>query len=280
MIKQILVCLEGSRSTEAATLTAIQLARDLRASLVGLAIVDEPDIRAGAAVGIGGTTFKRERDAVLMADAHKQASDWLVLFESRCRRAGVPAKALEVVGRPADSILVEMASRDLTVMGRDANFKFETDPEDSGTRDAILHRASGPVLIVPEDAADRPPRNAVVIAYDGSGAAKRALASFVDSGLAQGRDVHVATVDDNGADAYEMADSGVKALAALGVAATPDNIVSAMSNVDALLTFAEEVEAGLMVMGAFARSRIAAFFKGSATEGIIERTKIPIYVQH
>ena len=138
--QQILVRLEGSRSTEAATLTAIQLARGLRASLVGLAIVDEPDIRAGAAVGIG-VTFKRERDAVLMADAHKQASDWLVLFESRCRSAGVPAKALEVVGRPADSIIVEMASRDLTVMGRDANFKFETDS--GGLRDARRHPAPG-----------------------------------------------------------------------------------------------------------------------------------------
>ena len=160
-------------------------------------------------------------------------------------------------------------------MGRDADFKFETDPEDSGTRDAILHRASGPVLIVPEDAADRPPRNAVVIAYDGSGAAKRALASFVDSGLAQGRDVHVATVDDSGARAYEMADSGVKALAALGVAATPNNIVSAMSNVDALLTFAEEVEAGLMVMGAFARSRIATFFKAPPPTGSSNKPKSP-----
>ena len=41
-----------------------------------------------------------------------------------------------------------------------------------------------------------------------------------------------------------------------------NNIVSAMSNVDALLTFAEEVEAGLMVMGAFARSRISNVLQG------------------
>ena len=280
MIKNILVCLEGSPSTEAATRSAITIARDLSAGLVGLAIVDEPDIRAGAAVGIGGASFKHDRDETLVADAHKHASDWLLLFEGRCRDAGVKARTLEIVGRPADSILEEMSTRDLTVMGRDANFKFETEPEDSGTRDLILHRASRPVLVVPEEAVDRTPSNVVVIAYDGSGAAMRAMASFAGSGLARGRDVHVATVDDNGAQAYEMANRGVIALAELGVAATINNVVSPLSNADALFKFAEEINAGMMVMGAFARSRIATFFKGSATQGIVERTKIPLYLQH
>jgi nucleotide-binding universal stress UspA family protein len=280
MIKQILVCLEGSPSSEAGTRVAIDIARTLRATLVGLAIVDEPDIRAGAAVGIGGSSYKHDRDETLVADAHKHAADWLALFERRCRDAGVQATALEVVGRPADSILAEMGTRDLTVIGRDANFKFETEPEDSGTRDAILHRAPGPVLVVPEGAAERPPSKVVTLAYDGSGAAKRALTSFAASGLANGREIHVATVDDNGAEAYEIAESGVKALAALGIVARAQNIVSALSNVDALFKFADDSGSGMMVMGAFARSRIATFFKGSATAGIVERTKIPLYLQH
>jgi nucleotide-binding universal stress UspA family protein len=280
MIKQILVCLEGSPSTEAATRLSIEFGRELGAALVGLAIVDEPDIRAGAAVGIGGASFKHERDEALVADAHANATEWLREFERLCREAGIDARALEVVGRPVDSILHEMGTRDLTVMGRDANFKFETEPEDSGTRDAILHRASGPVLVVPEDVIDHRLSKTVVIAYDGSGAAKRALGSFAGSGLARGRAVHVATVDDNGAEAYEMASRGVLALRAMGVDAKPNNIVSPLSNVDALFKFAEELGAGLMVMGAFARSRVASFFRGSATQGIVERTKIPLFLQH
>jgi nucleotide-binding universal stress UspA family protein len=280
MIKKILVCLEGSLSTEAATRTAIEIARDVHASLVGLAIIDEPDIRAGTPVGIGGTSFKHERDEALVAEAQKNAADWVALFESRCRNAGVAAATLEVTGRPVDSILDEMSRCDLTVIGRDANFTFNADPENCETRDAILHRADKPVLIVPEGAADRPASKSVVIAYDGSGAARRAMSSFAASGMAQGKDVLVACVDDNGEEAYEIADSGVRNLAKLGVAAVPHNIVSALSNVDALFKFAEDSGAGLMVMGAFARSRIATFFKGSATHGIVERTKIPLYLQH
>ena len=35
----------------------------------------------------------------------------------------------------------------------------------------------------------------------------------------------------------------------------------------------------MMVMGAFARSRISTFFKGSATRQILKRTKIPVYLR-
>ncbi len=49
----ILVCLEGSACSASAIDVAIGFARDLGATLVGLAIVDEPDIVAGAATSIG-----------------------------------------------------------------------------------------------------------------------------------------------------------------------------------------------------------------------------------
>ena len=279
MIKEALVCLESSASSDAATRLAITIANQSKARLIGLAIVDEPDIRAGAATGIGGASYKHERDEALLADARHAAADALALFERRCREANVEARALEIVGRPADSILAEMEARDLTIIGRDANFRFETESDDAATREAILHRATRPVLLVPESA-DGPIGQNIVVAYDGSRAAKRAIASFAASGLAASRNVHVATVDDNGARAYEMATVGVKALADAGVAAVPHNIVTALTNVEALFKFAGEIHAGLMVMGAFAHSRLAHLFHGSVTRGLVERTDIPLYLQH
>jgi nucleotide-binding universal stress UspA family protein len=241
MMKQILVCLEGSHSTEAAIGVAIQIARDLRAALVGLPTVDEPDLRARAA------------------------------FESRCHEAGVAVQTLEVGERPVARILKEMSTRDLTIMGRDAR---------AGTRDAVLRRAGQPVLLVPAGAAERPVSTTAVIAYDGGGAAVQALTSFANSGLAQRMDVRVATVGNDGATAYEMADTGVQALAALGVAATPHSIVSLLPRAEALLKFAANCAAGMIVMGAFARSRLSTLWRGSATRQIIKRTNIPVYLQH
>jgi nucleotide-binding universal stress UspA family protein len=278
MIKEILVCLEGSSSSDAAIRTAVDLAGTLSATLIGLAIVDEPDIRAGAALGIGGSSFKHDRDEALLADAHKHAADWLAAFERRCRDAKIGARTLEIVGRPTDSILEETDKHDMTVIGRDANFRFETAASDAKTREAILHKATRPVLVVPETTKDLGTK--VVIAYDGSGAAKRAIASFGASGLAKSRQVFVATVDDNGAQAWELASRAVTMLKDLGVPSTPHNIVSTLSNVDALFAFAEKIDAGLMVMGSFAHSRLQHLFHGSVTRGVVEKTTIPLYLQH
>jgi len=279
MIKDILVCLEGSSSAESATRLAIDVARTCGAGLAGLAIVDEPDIRAGAAMGIGGSAFKHERDEALVADAHKHTADWIALFERRCREAGLSGRGIEMVGRPSDAILEEMEGHDLAVIGRDANFRFETEREDLKTLDVVLHKASRPVLLVP-DVADTALGSIVLIAYDGSNAAKRALNSFATSGLAPGRTIHVATVDDNGARAWEMADRGVQILAAMKIPATVHSVVSVQSNVDALFTLAEQLQAGLMVMGAFAHSRLRHLFSGSAMRGLVERSTIPLYLQH
>ena len=108
-------------------------------------------------------------------------------------------------------------------MGRDANFRFETERDDPQTREAILHRASRPVLLVPETAVSAAAElgKKVVVAYDGSGAAKRAIASFAASGLAKGREVHVATVDDNGAEAWEMANQAVEHAASRSASPPP-----------------------------------------------------------
>lgn len=279
MLKDILVCLEGSPSSEAATRISIELARAFGATLAGLAIIDEPDIRAGAMTGIGGASYKHDRDVALLADAHKQADDWVALFERRCREGVVEGKGLEVVGRPAESILAQMGTHDLTVMGKDANFRFETESDDVQTREAILHRATVPVLVVPESAGSIVGAT-TLIAYDGSGAAKRALASFAASGLARSAEVHVATVDDSGMIAREMAERGVTLLRDAGVVAKAHNIVSVLPSAAALFELAHQLNAGLMVMGAFAHSRLKHLFHASVTRGLVEQASIPLYLQH
>jgi nucleotide-binding universal stress UspA family protein len=282
MIKNILVCLEGSPSTEATTMTAIEIARERNASLTGIAIVDEPDIRAGAVTGIGGSSFKHQRDESLLADARVHADDWQATFEGRCKVAGVPARSLESVGRPADIIIAEIERHDLTLIGRDANFRFETNGEDRATREKILRHASHPILLVPERVGHSQPSlgATVLVAYDGGAAATRALTSFAASGLAESRKVHVATVDDDGEKAWELAERAVKSLDSMGIHAIVHSIVSVLPNAEALVKFGSEIGASLVVMGAFARSRMAEFFSGSSTRALAECSPMPLYLQH
>lgn len=278
MIRRILVCLDGTASTETATRTAIALARAHQAELLGIAIVDEPDIRAGTPTSIGGSSFKHARDEELLADARKQVQDWRTLFERRCREGGAQARTLEVVGRPAESILAELQNHDLALLGQEANFLFETDVDGTSARSEILHHARRPVLLVPESTNEL--GRTVLVAFDGGDASKRAVASFAESGLAEGRKVHVATVDDNGEHAWEMGQRAVAALASRGIHSELHNLVSTLPTAGALLQLATQIGAGIIVMGAYARSRLAALFTGSVTRSLIERSNVPLFLQH
>jgi nucleotide-binding universal stress UspA family protein len=277
MITDLLVCLEGSASGDAAARLGMVLARSLSATLSGLAVVNEPDIRAGAPVGMGRASFGPDRDDVAVAAARKHAAERLAAFERRGRFASIDVRTIEAIGEPTETILAEADKHDLTVLGREANFRPASGADDPTIRDAILQRATRPILVVPAGAAAL--GSQVVIAYDGSPAVKRAVASFAASGLHAGREIRVATVDDNGAAAWELAFGCVSWLKERGIAATPHNLVSPLSNVDTLCAFVEETRADLLVMGCFARSRLKHLLQGSVTRGIFQRTRIPLYLQ-
>jgi nucleotide-binding universal stress UspA family protein len=277
VLRDILVCLQGW-SSEAATALSLALAHELKADLVGLAIVDEASIRTIKDFGISSAAYKNAHDDRLVEDAKKQGDGWAQVFEQRCEQAGIRARTLGLVGRPAPSILATMAAHDLTVLGLDVTFNAEPASAGPRTRDQILRHAVRPVLLVPAGATP-PLGQHVLIAYDGSGAAKRAALSFAATGLAATRTVHVATVDDDGASAWEMAQRGVELLRAVGVFATPHNLVSTLSNTEALFQLARELGAGLIVMGAFAHSRLAHLLHQSTMRGLIEKSTVPLYLQ-
>ena len=185
------------------------------------------------------------------------------------------------IGRPSEIILAETERHALTLIGRDANFRFETSSEDRATREKILRHATHPILLIPErTAASCVLGSTVLVAYDGGAAAKRALASFAASGLAESRNIHVATVDDDGARAWETANLAVESLRASGIPATPHSIVSTLSNAEALAKLCEDIGAGMVVMGAFARSRMEELFGGSTTRALVEHSPTPLYLQH
>lgn len=151
MLKSILLGLDDSAGTERATELGFALPTTHGATVVGLTIINEPDVTAGAAMGIGGATFKHDRDRALLEDARRRVRELEERFSVQCRRAAVSARVLEIAGRPAEAILSEMESHDLVLLGRDANFRFETESADKRTWDVVRHGPTKPVIVVPEN---------------------------------------------------------------------------------------------------------------------------------
>ncbi|MGD0836311.1 MAG: universal stress protein [Polyangia bacterium] len=278
MFKNILVCIDGSASSEDTTLTAIKIARERNATLVGMAIVREPDSHAS----VNGASFAHSSHTSRPVNVGARAAMLLATFERRCEAAGVPARVLQVAERSPDDVIAEIDRHDLTLIGHDANFASAANADHRAMREKILRHVSRPVLLIPDDAAatSDPLGPTVLVAYDGGPAAARALASFAESGLGKSRDVHVATIGDDGEEAMETAMKAAENLRASGIKATAHSIVSALPDGDALVELATKLGAGLVVMGAFARSRIKEMFSGSLTRALVADSPRPLYLQH
>ena len=282
MVKNILVCIDGSASSEETTLTAIKIARERNASLVGMVILHEPEPRASARTSVDASSFARRWNTWRPVDVRANAAMLLATFERRCQAAGVPARVLEVVDRSPEDIIAEIERHDLTLIGHEATFQFEAKGDQRATREKILRHISRPVLLIPDDTTGMsdPLGPTVLVAYDGGPAAERALASFAASGLGESRDVHVATIGDDGEKAMETAMHAAERLRAAGIKATAHSIVSVLPDSDALGELGTKLGAGLVVMGAFARSRIRELFSGSITRALVAGSLTPIYLQH
>src|SRR5690606_28477652 len=149
------------------------------------------------------------------------------------------------------------------------------DPPASHTMTGILHHSPRPVLV----AAERVPEaDSVVVAYDGSVQAARAVASFVSSGIRAGYRITVLGVGDDVTETTAKVDRAVAYLEAHG--RSPQvRILSATRGVaPALLDAVGHASPALLVMGAYGKPRIKEVLFGSVTRAMIARVPVPLFL--
>ena len=193
----------------------IRWAQRSGATLVGLGIVDEPGIRAiEPAWPVGGTpgvdpVYYMGYEARL-ADVHRQVGQLLEQFAARCAEAGVAHAEVKAVGSPHELIAAEAQSCDLVLLARGSHFRFTARDDDSDEiLKKVLKNTPRPIVVVP---ATPFPDGPIVIAYDGSLQAARALAAFQTTGLGESREVHIISVDASAAVAAQHAERARKFL--------------------------------------------------------------------
>ena len=90
------------------------------------------------------------------------------------------------------------------MLARGSHFRFMTqDDERDETLKKVLKNTPHPLVVVPGTTC---PEGPVVIAYDGSLQAARALAAFEATGLGDSGQVHIVSVDSSAADAKDHAE--------------------------------------------------------------------------
>ncbi len=283
MIRSILIGLDTSEHVGALAEMGIRWGRRFDATLVGLAIVDEPGIRALEPLGpVGGTPGVNPVYYVgydnRMAEHRQKVERLLAEFAECCGRAGVAHEEVTGEGSPHELIEREAGARDLILMAMQSHFCFTAheDEADDGLLKRVLKDTPRPVVVVPDGPA---PEGPVAIAYDGSLQAERVLAALESTGLAGAGPVHVISADTDPAEASRRAERARHFLAQHRVEAVAHPLGSSTPAV-AILEEARRLGAGLLVMGAYGQPVLREFFLGSVTRSILAACPIPMFLYH
>lgn len=285
MLRSILVGLDGSDYSKSAVEVGVYLARKTGALLVGLGIVDEPTIRDAEPELIGGgvpyaePVLYRER----IASARREVEHFLSQFSVRCAQARVSCKVLEDVGMPHEQIELEAQRYDLIVLGQQTRFHFETQEGYDDTVRRVLRNSPRPVIAVParlDDLNPEKPGHTVLVAYDGSLQAARALQAFQTSGLAGVLPTVVVSVDTDQKRAAQATERAIDFLRLHDIRANSWPITTTEAPASTILAAAEEHQSVLIVMGSYGQPILREFFLGSVTCTLLAESPVPLFLYH
>lgn len=277
-MRSILVALDGSDDCLPAVDLGISWAKRFDSLLVGIGVIDEPAIRGHQPEGRISPSYQAAYDQLLGETRHK-VERALQRFAIQCSDAQVAFKLLEDEGQPCERILTELQRYDLVILGCRTHFTPGRDQHACKTLENILRSAPRPVVVAPR-AADPGRGEGVVVAYDGSVQAARALQAFWAAGLAGHGPIHIASVHrDSSVEAARIADRAVEFLRFHEIEADRVPMVGGPAD-RRFLDYAQQVNAALLVMGAYGQARIAEFFLGSATCTALTESSVPVFLFH
>jgi nucleotide-binding universal stress UspA family protein len=284
MLRSILVGLDGSDYSKSAIDVGIFLARKTGALLVGLGVVDEPTIRdveprlIGGGVPYAEPVLYRER----LASARREVERFLAQFSVRCAEAGVAAKVLEDVGLPHERIELQAQRYDIILLGQQTRFHFETQEGYDNTVRRVLKDSPRPVITVPARLEIRPEDagNTVLIAYDGSLQAARALHAFQTSGLADMLPMVVVSIHPERVAAAQAGERAVDYLRQHELKAEAHPVTSHEAPARVLQAAARDHKSVMIVMGGYGQPVLKEFFLGSVTRTLLAESQIPLFLYH
>jgi nucleotide-binding universal stress UspA family protein len=255
---------------------AISIAAKFEAHIAGIAFAYDPAITPTVMNGLSAGWV----DA-LRAENHAAAQDAVDRFEAAVKREGLSAenRIIEASLGRAANLFARLARRfDLAVIG-------QTDPEralpDDLLIEAALFESGRPVVVVPYIQSEDLKLGHILVCWDGSRNAARAIADSMPF-LTRGKKVEVVIVASGNGKVDELpgADLG-EHLARHGLTVEVKRLVAAdldVSNV--ILSYAADCAADFIVMGGYGHSRLREFILGGATRGILQSMTVPVLMAH
>ena len=277
MIKDILVNLGVGEQANAASDYAVSVAAAFDAHLAGIAFLYDPIVPLSGAGYIPADVIEaQERDN---AAAAKAAVDRFVAATSR---AGVPAEPLTLSASFAGvgDQFAKIARRfDLSIVGQ---AEPDKSPAEEIIAEAALFDSGRPVILVPYIQKDPLKLDRVMLCWDGSRSATRAIADAMPL-LERARRVELVIVanEPGKQDEIEGADMGAHlARHGLNVEVKRTVLGGDTDVADVILSYAADAGTDFIVMGGYGHSRLREFVLGGVTRSIFQSMTAPVLMAH
>ena len=276
MIKDAIVNLTVGASRDVAADYAISLATAFGAHLSGIGFAYEVVVPGTVFGGVGADLIQAQRETSLQVTRTAVES-----FEAAVRRTGVSAEThvLEASTATAADTFGRLARRfDLAIVA-------QAEPDGSPSREliieAVLFESGRPVLIVPYIQEEGLKLDRVMVCWDGSRNAARAVGDAMPF-LARAKAVEVVVVTGDAGKSDEIPGADIAHhLARHRLKVELRRIVAGDLDVaNTILSHAADAGTDFIVMGGYGHSRLREFVLGGATRGILQSMTVPTLMSH
>jgi nucleotide-binding universal stress UspA family protein len=275
MIKDMVVNL-GLGANDPASDFAISVADAFEAHVLGVAFVYDPVIPGSVMGGIPPEFIESQR-----RESENKVQQAIARFEQVAKRVGVAyeTRTLNASIAGAADRLGHLARRfDLAIVGQPERERAAAaEVVDEG----VLFDSGRPVIFVPYIQKSGLKLDRVMLCWDGSRAATRAINDAMPF-LEKAKQVELVIVSSKAGKANELtgADMG-QHLARHGLKVEVKRITSPDIDVTStILSYAADSSADMIVMGGYGHSRLREFILGGVTRGLLETMTVPTLMSH
>jgi nucleotide-binding universal stress UspA family protein len=276
MLKRTLVLLGDTPSSLAARAYAFRLVQQTGTDLAGLAGVDLGEIEGPMLGGIGMSAYQTQLQTELKRQADTTRDRLQAEFADDCRSRSLTCEAVSFEGDPADGFRLATETRDLAVAGHDTGFGGSQEPLSAMIAKLVV-RTPRPLIVCPDEL---PAGDAVLIAYDGSLPAMRALQVFALLGLGDGKQICALAIDRDEAAAARKANAAAEFLKIHGHAAEAIPTSSSDDPADLIRAAVAERNIGTVVMGAYGNRGFREALFGSTTDALVDTPPCALFLYH
>ena len=278
MIKDVVINLAGAADSgfDAASRYGVSVAEAFRAHVFGIAFAYEPVVAPSVMGGVPPEIIEEQR-----SEGENAASALIAKFQESARLADLSAESrmIPTSFAGAADLFGQIARRfDLSVVR-------QAEPDSVLPQDLIIEAAlfqSGrPVLVVPYIHKERLALDRVLVCWDASRNAARAIADAMPF-LQRSKSIDVVVVATERPKSDELPGADIALhLARHDLNVGLKRIVSDGTDVaSTILSYAADAGADFIVMGGYGHSRFREFILGGATRGILSAMTVPTLMSH